>query len=217
MRAAAVQTDHLNQFEVASVKENRSASGARIFAMQPGGRFLARNMSVRPLIGYAYTASPSASTGFPLVRIIGGPSWIDERGFDVEAKAGRAVTARDMRVMIQSMLADRFQLKWHEETRTMPIYSLVVDRKDQRLGDGLTPSAGPCTDNPASGFEDEKGLPRCSDRFPQRAMGKNLRIPLADTDMDRLADRLSSAVIDRPVVNATGLSGRFDIDFDYTP
>ena len=75
-------------FEVASIKPNTSGSGQRSVGFQPGGRFTARNMTLRGLVAAAYgTPQP-----LPLYRIVGGPGWIDSERFDVDAKARTDLT-----------------------------------------------------------------------------------------------------------------------------
>jgi uncharacterized protein (TIGR03435 family) len=73
-------------------------------------------------------------------RISGGPPRLDSIHYDIEAKPDTAVKESDWQVMLQALLVERFQLKLHRETRELPIYALVLSRRDGKLGDGMTES-----------------------------------------------------------------------------
>lgn len=75
------------------------------------------------------------------------PSWFSSDRFDVEAKADGNPTEEQMWSMVRSLLADRFKLRVHLETREVPVYALVVARSDGVLGGGIRPSA--CAAPPA--------------------------------------------------------------------
>ena len=64
----------------------------------------------------------------PMRQIIAGPDWIDTDRFDVEAKADGSHSVDDLHVMFQNLLADRFNLKFHKETREGPVYALTIDK-----------------------------------------------------------------------------------------
>src|SRR5438552_3275112 len=138
-------------FEVASVKPQKLGPGGTFpgplaMVFQPGGRFIATNETLQGLIAYAY--------GIPLARasqqISGGPKWINVELFNVEAKAATdwpRVTSGptpEMFAMIRSLLAERFKLIVHTETKDAPIYSLVLARRDGRLGLQLRPAPPDC-------------------------------------------------------------------------
>ena len=114
--------------------------------------------------------------------------------------------------MLRALLAERFKLVVHRETRDLPIYVLVMARKDGRLGPRLRPSNVDCSATPspaAGGFVAEpcKGLRN----VPGKATGRAVTI-------QTLARLMSGWVDDhRPVEDRTGLTGNFDIDLDWTP
>src|SRR5437870_5825244 len=105
------------QFEVASVKVHPPPL-TQISVTNRGGRFIATGFSLKMLVGRGY--------GVPEGRVIGGPNWIDSERYDIEAKAPDITPAPPLQPMLQAMLADRFQLKAHKETRELPVYELVV-------------------------------------------------------------------------------------------
>ena len=77
--------------------------------------------------------------------VIGGPDWIDEDRFDIEARADvERITREVLRPMWRNLLADRFTLQAHMETRDFPIYELVMARDDGRLGPQLRAAAVDC-------------------------------------------------------------------------
>ncbi|HUK34287.1 MAG TPA: TIGR03435 family protein, partial [Vicinamibacterales bacterium] len=116
-------------FEVASVKPNTSGDFRRQMGPAPGGRFTATNVPLRDLAAYAFGVSQD-SVSF---RIIGGPSWIGTDHFDVVASVNGTWTPDQMRAMMRALLADRFKLSAHSETRELPIYALMVAHSEPRL------------------------------------------------------------------------------------
>lgn len=97
-------------------------------------RFVAVHISASELIQFAYDV--------PKLQIAGGPAWINQGRFDINAKASGSVTEATIRLMLQSLLRDRFQLGLRTEQRQMRVYELVVDRNDGRLGQGMVRVAG---------------------------------------------------------------------------
>ena len=123
-------------FEVASVKRNASGDDGVRIRIDPGGRFTATNMPLRFLITFIYDLQS--------VQLVGGPDWLTTDRFDFTATAAREVRPPEMKLMIRALLADRFGLVVHEETRDMPVYALIVARSDGRLGPKLAAASNPC-------------------------------------------------------------------------
>jgi len=104
-----------------------------------GGRMAMQNLTLRLLIVMAYELQD--------FQITGGPAWQTADRFDISAKAENPNTSfAQMRPMLQNLLADRFKLKAHRETRELPIYALVLTRADGRLGPNIKPSTADCGD-----------------------------------------------------------------------
>jgi uncharacterized protein (TIGR03435 family) len=104
-----------------------------------GGRLIASNVTLRDLVSRAYDV-------YDDFRFDGGPDWQTSRRFDIQASAAGPVDGMNaMFPMLKALLADRFQLKIHTDTREMPIYALVVARDDGRLGANVTPSSADCS------------------------------------------------------------------------
>src|SRR5258708_113831 len=106
-------------FEVATVKpSDPNARGGGIRPMPGGQTYVATGVPLRLMIKLMY--------GITDVQIAGGPDWINTERFDVRAKAEKPSTIDHLHEMFQTLLGDRFQLKFHRETRTLPVYVLVV-------------------------------------------------------------------------------------------
>lgn len=118
-------SEHL-AFEVASVKPNTSAGAASTIGFEPGGRFRAINEPVSRLIQEAYATAAS-----PRPKLMGGPSWIDSDRFDVEAVTSASSSRDRSQEMLRTLLADRFRLLIHHETRELPTYNLIRLRREK--------------------------------------------------------------------------------------
>ena len=196
-------------FEVASVRLNSAfplvGSGVQIQAE----RFEATQYPVRPLIAQAYGAS----------RIEGAPDWTSSGRYDIRAKAPRPSSRQEMLEMLQTLLAERFRLKAHRETRTMDIYALIVAKPDS-LGRGLHPVKVDCETNEITEGADPKifagARPPCGHVLVRTTLVSG---PVLTTSryaaftMEKLAEGFSS--VGRPVFDRTGLAGTFDVELEY--
>ena len=197
----------LPAFEVASIRVNKTAQMNRLFRPQPGGRFEATNMPLRDLIQFAYRVRN--------FQIEGGPDWMDTTSFDIVAKAPGEVTAvmpggppSPYALMMRSLLAERFKLAVHEETKEVPIYVLALARADGKLGPALTQSTTDC----AALMKAAAGAPPPPMQGDRMVCG--MRIGPASIDMGGMsfaefANGLSF-LLQRTVENRTGLIGSYD-------
>jgi uncharacterized protein (TIGR03435 family) len=112
-------------FEVASIKRNQSGTTGGGFGEQPNGRWSMVNTAVVSLIRAAYPGRAG--------ELAGAPGWVLTEQYDVNATAGGSPTREQMQLMLQALLADRFKLAVHDETRELPVFALVVARDDRRL------------------------------------------------------------------------------------
>jgi hypothetical protein len=113
-------------FEVASIKANRSRDARSALMPQPGGRLTATNVTVAELIRFAYD--------LPAFQVTGGPDWLGSDRFDVIAKAEGDPPSAQKRLMLRRLLAERFNLIAHTETRELSLYALVLARTDRKIG-----------------------------------------------------------------------------------
>lgn len=119
---------------IASIKRNTTGGGT--IRMAPG-TISAIGMPIRPLIRQAYGPLQD-------FQLVGGPDWIDADRFDIEARLESPPSQPMMQAMLRQLLAERFGLRVHMESRELPIYELMLARDDGRLGQELKPSAPDC-------------------------------------------------------------------------
>ena len=194
-------------FEVASVKQNKTG-GASVLG-QTGGRFTATNVTVRELARIAYgTAGPLEDT-----RVVGGPGWTGSERYDVLAKIPGNSPPQLVAQMLRSLLAERFQLVVHTESRNLPIYALVMARADGKLGPQLRPVQD-C--GPSGAASAAPSLPRAALCGGRGSSGHLMfgGIPLS---MGLAANGWLLREVRRIVVDRTGLTGAFEGTLDWTP
>src|SRR4051794_33050749 len=140
---AFAQTESKLQFDVASIKPAAPGQRGTFIRANPGGRTSITNMALKDLITWAYRIQP--------YQISGGPSWIETARYDIEAKPEAAATkAGDLQLMMQALLADRFQLVIRRESKELPVYALVLAKKDGKLGPKLIETKdGSCVERDA--------------------------------------------------------------------
>ena len=184
-------------FEVATVKPNHSGDTYWQGTPFKGPRYSARNATLRNLIGTAY--------GYREAQILDGPAWVDSDRYDIEAKVEGQPDRHDFALMFQSLLEDRFQLRVHPETRESSLYALVVARNGVKLG----PHLARADDRACS--EGAPPVPGCQG-FRFGPTGFNIEY----TQFWILANALTP-MVGRPVVDETGLNGRYDLKLEVTP
>jgi uncharacterized protein (TIGR03435 family) len=184
------------EFDAVSVKPN--VSGDRRQSQRTDGRtFRATNVPARSLVRQAYGLM------FEDYRLVGAPDWIAVERFDVVATLPERAPHSQVPAMLRTMLADRFKLVAHTETREAPTYALVLARKDGRLGPQLRHAAKDCGASPATPPVPDDDHP-CELRIGDAIRGRGQR-------MDQLAKTLLQFV-GRSIVDRTGLTGGFDFD-----
>jgi uncharacterized protein (TIGR03435 family) len=186
----AMAADANPAFEVATIKPTQSHDAGGTFRVSPGGLFNATNFPMTVLIQFAYNV--------PRRQISGGPSWLETDKFDIAGKpdAEGAPNMGQLRVMLQKLLADRFQLSLHREKKDLPVYALTVANGGPKLAED--------TSHPHE-------LPAFFGGGPQGRTVQN-------ATMAEFASDLQGTVPDRPVVDQTGLgSKRYDFVLKWTP
>jgi uncharacterized protein (TIGR03435 family) len=202
-------------FEVASIKLNKSGVPRSMMVPQPGGRFTATNVTAAMLIRFAYDLRD--------FQVFGGPSWLDSDRFDIVATAEGDRPLEEKRLMLQRLLAERFRLTGHTETRELPIFALVMARSDGRMGPQFRRAEADCAraDRPSLdlgvGPGPSNGPPRCGyfgfapgSDFPSGRGGLAFR----GLTMAALA-KILAPMVRRSVSDQTGLTGYFDAEFDF--
>ena len=175
-------------FEVASVKPVNPPAGPHLVSLIINhGRLNIEAAELRQIVGLAY--------GIQRVRVVGGPGWADSDQFDIAAKAESADATRDeIRSMLQALLAERFKLVVHRETKEIPAYSLVLAKGGSKLKPAMP--------------DRKSGLAHTTGPYGQRQTvfeASSLRVLV-----NMLANTLGSPVVDR-----TGLDGLYDYTFEW--
>ena len=177
-------------FEVASVKPDKDGNSGmegstRESITHNPGSLTMRNVTLKSCIRWAYELADYQ---------ISGPAWIGSQRYDVQARAGRAATVEQLRLMLRDLLASRFQLALHRENRELPVYELIAGKDGPRLqpvaGEGpgeMRPADGDLVYQRYSMAEFAQGLPG---------------IPFR---------------VDRPVVDKTGLAGIYNFRLKIAP
>jgi len=225
-------------FDVASVKQDTAApSDSTVHENIPlgpqdsfaptGGLLSATNTSFVRFMIFAYKLSPSQIQSVRSQL----PKWANNNRYDIEARASGNPTKDQFRLMMQALLADRFKLAIHYETRQLPVYALVLD-KPGKLGPQfrIHPSDAPCStaltpdDAPAptvaGGFPDPCGA--LTDVQPSapgrdRAGARNMAMPMMANSLLAMGNYGNSVNLDRPILDTTGLKGEFDFVMEWSP
>jgi uncharacterized protein (TIGR03435 family) len=209
-------------FDVASVKPDKSdANPIANFPLtfvddhpSTGGRLSVVNFRLITYIAFAYKLAPGQQQ---LVRPQL-PKWATTESFDIEAKAEGNPTKDQMRLMMQSLLADRFKLAVHFETRQLPVYALVLEKPGQ-TGPQLKPHIDdpPCGAFTSPQAGDDGWIMLCGALGGTYVSGR-LRNGSRNLTMEQIAGFLPAmANLDRPVQDRTGLGGSFDLRIEFTP
>lgn len=178
-------------FEVATIKPNNSGANQMQGLVIRGRQFITRASSVEDLISFAYEVQAK--------QIVGAPEWINTERYDIEAVPDAAGTPNpaQIRTMIQKLLADRFQLKFHHDKKELSAYVMTVSKGGEKLKP--TEIKGPL---PGLGLRPASG---------------GIGLHVINATMGDFTGFLQTLVLDRPVVDKTGLTARYDFDITFAP
>jgi uncharacterized protein (TIGR03435 family) len=190
------------EFEVASVKPSPASGELGGVHTYPGGRVALRGCTLQYLVEQAFGLQP--------FQVSGGPPWTQDERFDIDAKppasskSSKSMPANsktppneEQRQMLQSLLADRFALKYHRETREGPVYLLLKGNKALKLVDSKDKDAYPWAGGIRGGMITGDGLAGINESMPDLA-------------------KRQSPYLHRPVLDRTELSGSFDFRSEYS-
>jgi uncharacterized protein (TIGR03435 family) len=184
-------------FEVATIKPAPPEEQGRFIRMESAHRFFAKSYTLRGLVAAAYNLTPRA--------ISGGPSWTDSDKYNVLAATPGEVRPNpdEQMTMLRNLLADRFQLTFHRERKEFSIYALSVAKTGSKLKESTAPP---------------DGLPELINVItPEKDGGYRIVLPARNATMAQFASMMQRAVFDRPVLDQTGLTGKYDFDVEWRP
>jgi len=213
-------------FEVASVKPSAPIDTSGPLRSAPSGCrggpgtndpaiWTCSNMSLSRLILLVYNLKPYQLTG---------PAWLDGDRFDIVAKVPAGASKDELQLMEQNLLAGRFKMTLHREQKELPIYEMTVAKNGPKLKEvppgppvpRLPPPSASVVRPGAKPVVDKDGLPVLPPGWTGfTTMGNQTRMGLGNASMERLAGSLTG-FSGRPVVDATGLTGRYDIVLTWT-
>jgi uncharacterized protein (TIGR03435 family) len=175
-------------FDVATIKPGQPGRMGKLIGFR-GRHFNTMNFNVNDLISFAY--------GLHTQQLIGAPAWFGTDLFDIDGVPDieGIPSEKQQRIMLQKLLADRFQLKFHHEQKELPVYVITVAKG----GPKMTKDAGAPEDPTAFFF---------------RGLGE---LTVRNLSMAEFATWFQGSVTDKPVVDHTGLTDRYDFTFKWTP
>jgi len=187
-RVAPMAAGASPSFEVATIKPSAPDRPGKLFNVQ-GRTFRTVNTTLADLITFMYDVHTA--------QLIGGPSWMTTEKYDISGQPDLpgAPSLNQWKGMMQKLLTDRFKLVFHREKKELTVYALTVAKTGHKL-----------TKNDS----DPNGLPALF----FRGLGM---LPVRNATMGEFAGTMQGAVLDRPVVDQTGLQGRFDFTLNWTP
>jgi uncharacterized protein (TIGR03435 family) len=183
-----------DSFEVATIKPvEPNAKASRYITMQGSDRFVEKDYTLKLLIAAAYSLNPQT--------ISGGPGWMESDHFDITAVTPGEVrpTHEEQMAMLRSLLVERFKLTFHREQKVFSIYALEVAKGGPKLNASAADAAAPPTVGPA------------------QVSPKYVSLPARNATMEDFTTLMQRAILDKPVVDKTGLAGRYDFDLQWAP
>lgn len=200
-------------FEAASIKVNKSDSGHSGISDAMPGRFVADRTPLKFVILYAYQLLNH--------QLIGLPDWAEDINFDITAVYAPGTTkGADVRVLVQQLLRDRFGLVLHSEQRVIPAYNLHLAHNNGKPGPGMTASSIDCEKMiaehlPLANAGGKSAVAPGGMRPACRVLATRRYLTGGGLTLQQLATALQSMVA-RPVVDQTGLTGRYDVELTWT-
>jgi uncharacterized protein (TIGR03435 family) len=201
-------------FDAVSIKPSASSGGQLVRPV--GDRVVAEDVSLRALIQFAYQST--GGRRFFSSQIVDAPRWVETDRFDVQAKAVAAdgpIGTRQLQLMTQAMLEDRFQLRAHRGMRELPVYDFVASKSGIKLKPAADQTPPPVDGDPLT--LDPSTLPR--GKFKQMARpspsGAITLIIIGSAVTLSAVINLLQQYVDRPIVNSTGAAGLYDIRLEF--
>jgi uncharacterized protein (TIGR03435 family) len=201
------QTAERPAFQVASIKPNAAANPrGMMIRPQAGGRLTSENSPLLMLIQNAYSVQA--------FQVIGGPAWVNTAGYDIDAKPEGPTDRKQMWLMLQTLLADRFKLTLHRETRELPVYAVTLAKgglKQLPFKEGSCIELPPDSPPPPPG----SGQTLCG-RLPINMSPAGLKMDGSKVPMAELV-RMLAVMMGRPVLDQSGVTAPLEVHLSFTP
>ena len=199
------------RFEVATIKLAAPNAVRNYVVPSSPDRLSIPSMTLTWLIYTAYQDGMGTAW-----NVSGGPDWVNKTAFAIEGQAAQPSTQRHLKMMLRTLLEERFGLKLRQETRIGDQYALVLDRSDGKLGPNVEEWNGACTGRQPTA-DDDPSVPRCLSGY--RPPGLFLEGATMFSAADLLSLPQSRALLGTIVHDATGLKGRYKmhLDFSFAP
>ena len=180
-------------FEVATIKPADPDHSGQYIKLEGTNRFVGKAYTLKLLIAAAYDLNPKT--------ISGGPAWLESDRYDILAVTPGEVRPNhdEQMSMLRNLLVDRFKLTFHREQKEFSIYQLEVAKGGPKL-------------KPSASRPDEPVIVGPAVVYPERVV-----LPGRNATMGNFVSLLQRAILDRPVVDKTGLAGRYDFDLEWEP
>jgi uncharacterized protein (TIGR03435 family) len=202
----AIPVSTATEFEAATIKVNKTGGPMKRLQPKPGGRLEVENLTMKELITIAWDFD------FDGDRVVGLPKWADADAYDIIAKTAilpgeKAPPFDDVRIMLRSLLIERFQMKTHEEQQPVKVWTLTVSKHGSKLKDADPTTRSNCTRGVSQTGSGSASIPAAT-------------YTCQNTTMEQLANAMhmiAPAYIDHPGVDMTGLKGAYDFTITWTP
>ena len=193
-------------FEVASIKQAAPQAAGRMMVRMGGdpGRVDYANVSLKDVLARAYNMKRFQ---------VNGPSWLDSERYDITAKVPDGVKPEEIPAMLQVLLAERFKMVTHKETKEQPVYALVVGKSGPKLTKSEEGNEGAAPKTLALPDGGRGPAPKGAMMMSMNGPGGNARMQANGVTLARFSDMLSG-MLDRPVLDMTELKGNYDIALD---
>jgi uncharacterized protein (TIGR03435 family) len=228
--AAIAQTGEASPtFEAASVKPSAPMTGNRLMVRMQGGpgtpdpgQITYTNVAMKNLLMLAYNVK-----GYQ----ISGPGWLESERFDIMAKIAKGATKEQFQVMMQNLLAERFKVKLHRESKDLPIYALVVGKNGVKMKESPKDEPAAAQDMAGRGGGSFGGpeIKMGKDGIPQlpkggmgrggmimMGMGGKMKLQGSKQALTQIAEMLTNQ-FGRAVVDQTGLTANYDFELEFVP
>lgn len=189
---ASLSQSPAQTFETSSIKLSPSSEKGFSFKYVSTRQFTANNHTLRECIGFAYDLNPAL--------VSGGPAWLDSERYDITGlvPGDTRPPNSQLLLMFQALLADRLKLAVHREQKEEPVYDLVLGDSELKLKEDTAHT--------------NQGAPIFKFRLTD---ARTMFLPARNANMAGFASLLQRSVLDRPVLDRTGLSGRYDFDLEW--